>query len=157
VAVFGSHLLGVHLRKAMLMHESASIWTLEVSRRLPLCFQNGNAVQGGRAASPASKPMAAAYKAAFLSSSSQRLPICLLKSLPGSAMPSALTLSSPAGEELFQHIRDNGLLALHQVIFLTGDKSAEVKKFLESSGCCYIYKPFAMLQFAQQVEFALEQ
>ncbi len=62
-----------------------------------------------------------------------------------------------SGEELFRHIRDNDLLALHQIIFLTGDKSAAVKKFLESSGCSYIYKPFAMLQFAQQVEFALEQ
>lgn len=61
------------------------------------------------------------------------------------------------GEELFQHIRKNNLLAPHQIIFLTGDKSVQVKQFLESSGCSYIYKPFALLQFAQQVESALEQ
>lgn len=61
------------------------------------------------------------------------------------------------GEELFQHIQENGLLAPHQIIFLTGDKSAAVKKFLESSGCSYVYKPFAMIQFAQQVESALAQ
>ncbi len=61
------------------------------------------------------------------------------------------------GEELFQHIQKNALLTPHQIIFLTADKSAEVKKFLENSGCSYVYKPFAMLQFAQEVESALEQ
>lgn len=61
------------------------------------------------------------------------------------------------GEELFRHIQENAWVAPHQIIFLTGDKSVEVKKFLESSGCSYIYKPFAMLQFAQQVEAALEE
>ncbi len=60
------------------------------------------------------------------------------------------------GEELFQHIQENALLAPHQIIFLTADKSAAVKKFMENSGCSYVYKPFAMLQFAQQVEAALE-
>lgn len=49
------------------------------------------------------------------------------------------------------------MLASRQIIFLTADKSDAVKKFLESSGCSYVYKPFAMLQFAQQVEAALEQ
>lgn len=61
------------------------------------------------------------------------------------------------GEELFRYIQENAWVAPHQIIFLTGDKSVEVKKFLESSGCSYIYKPFAMLQFAQQVEAALEE
>ena len=61
------------------------------------------------------------------------------------------------GEELFQHIQENALLAPHQIIFLTGDKSTDVKKFLENSGCSYVYKPFAMLQFAQQVEAALKE
>jgi len=42
-AVFCSHLLCVHLRKAMLILEPASILPLEVSRRFLLRFQTGNA------------------------------------------------------------------------------------------------------------------
>jgi len=59
------------------------------------------------------------------------------------------------GEEFYQHVKEHALLAPHQIIFLTGDKSPQVKKFLDSSGCVFIYKPFAMLQFSQQVEDAL--
>lgn len=60
-----------------------------------------------------------------------------------------------SGEEFYQHVKKNAMLAPHQIIFLTGDKSPQVRKFLESSGCVFIYKPFAMLQFAQEVEAAL--
>jgi hypothetical protein len=38
--------LGVALLESMKMLEPASILTLEFSRRLPLHFQNGNAVSG---------------------------------------------------------------------------------------------------------------
>ncbi|MDO9462843.1 MAG: response regulator, partial [Deltaproteobacteria bacterium] len=49
------------------------------------------------------------------------------------------------GKELFNTIRDMGLLPPGGVIFMTGDTmSYETTRFLESSGATYITKPFTI-------------
>lgn len=59
------------------------------------------------------------------------------------------------GEELFRHVRENALLSSLEIIFLTGDESVPVRKFLDSSGCSYLYKPIQILQLYDQVQAAL--
>lgn len=56
------------------------------------------------------------------------------------------------GQELFQHIQDNALLPPQRILFLTGDQGSDVKKFLDSSGCYYLYKPIHFLEFSGQVQ-----
>lgn len=59
------------------------------------------------------------------------------------------------GEELFRHIQENALLPPARIIFLTGDKRAPVKEFLDSSGCYYLYKPIQFLDFSGHVQAVL--
>jgi len=61
------------------------------------------------------------------------------------------------GQELFRHIQDNAYLPPQRILFLTGEKSAAVKQFLDSSGCCYIYKPLQFLDFSEQVQALLSE
>ena len=58
------------------------------------------------------------------------------------------------GQELFQHIQENGYLPPQRILFLTGEKSAAVKQFLDGSGC-YLYKPLQFLDFPGQVQALL--
>ena len=59
------------------------------------------------------------------------------------------------GQELFKHVQDNGYLPPQRILFLTGEKSAAVKQFLDSSGCYYLYKPLQFLDFSGQVQALL--
>ena len=59
------------------------------------------------------------------------------------------------GQELFQHVQDNGYLPPQRILFLTGEKSAAVKQFLDMSGCYYLYKPLQFLDFSGQIEAVL--
>ena len=59
------------------------------------------------------------------------------------------------GQELFQHIQENGYLPPQRILFLTGEKSAAVKQFLDDSGCYYLYKPLQFLDFSGQVQALL--
>jgi CheY-like chemotaxis protein len=59
------------------------------------------------------------------------------------------------GQELFQHVQDNGYLPPQRILFLTGDKSAAVKEFLDTSGCYCLYKPLQFLDFSGQIEAIL--
>ena len=59
------------------------------------------------------------------------------------------------GQQLFQHIQDNGYLPPQRILFLTGEKSAAVKQFLDTSGCYYLYKPLQFLDFSDQVQSLL--
>ena len=59
------------------------------------------------------------------------------------------------GQELFKHIQDNAYLPPQRILFLTGEKSAAVKEFLDTSGCYYIYKPLQFLDFSGQVQALL--
>ncbi len=61
-----------------------------------------------------------------------------------------------AGPELFRHIQENAYLPAQRIIFLTGDKSREVRQFLDASGCYYLYKPLQFLEFSAQVQALLE-
>jgi len=61
------------------------------------------------------------------------------------------------GQELFRHIQENAYLPPQRILFLTGEKSAAVKQFLDSSGCCYIYKPLQFLDFSEQVQALLSE
>jgi len=59
------------------------------------------------------------------------------------------------GQQLFQHIQDNGYLPPQRILFLTGEKSAAVKQFLDTSGCYYLYKPLQFLDFSGQIQAIL--
>jgi len=59
------------------------------------------------------------------------------------------------GQDLFQHVQDNGYLPPQRILFLTGDKSAAVKEFLDTSGCYYLYKPLQFLDFSGQIQALL--
>jgi CheY-like chemotaxis protein len=59
------------------------------------------------------------------------------------------------GQELFQHVQENGYLPPQRILFLTGEKSAAVKEFLDRSGCYYLYKPLQFLDFSGQIEAVL--
>lgn len=59
------------------------------------------------------------------------------------------------GQELFQHVQDNGYLPPQRILFLTGEKSAAVKEFLDLSGCYYLYKPLQFLDFSGQIQAIL--
>src|SRR3990172_1025154 len=61
------------------------------------------------------------------------------------------------GQELFRHIQENAYLPPQRILFLTGEKSATVKQFLDSSACCYIYKPLQFLDFSEQVQTLLSE
>jgi CheY-like chemotaxis protein len=59
------------------------------------------------------------------------------------------------GQELFQHVQENGYLPPQRILFLTGEKSAAVKQFLDASGCYYLYKPLQFLDFSGQIQAIL--
>jgi CheY-like chemotaxis protein len=59
------------------------------------------------------------------------------------------------GQELFQHIQDNAYLPPQRILFLTGERSAAVKQFLDGSGSYYLYKPLQFLDFSDQVQAVL--
>ena len=59
------------------------------------------------------------------------------------------------GQELFRHIQENAYLPPQRILFLTGEKSAAVKQFLDNSGCYYLFKPLQFLDFAGQVQALL--
>jgi len=59
------------------------------------------------------------------------------------------------GQELFRHIQENAYLPPQRILFLTGEKSAAVKQFLDNSGCYYLYKPLQFLDFSGQVQALL--
>ena len=59
------------------------------------------------------------------------------------------------GQELFRHIQENAYLPPQRILFLTGEKSAAVKQFLDSSGCYYLYKPLQFLDFTGQIQALL--
>ena len=66
-----------------------------------------------------------------------------------------LRMPEMTGQELFQHVRDNGYLPPQRILFLTGEKSAGVKEFLDTSGCYYLYKPLQFLDFSGQIQAIL--
>lgn len=59
------------------------------------------------------------------------------------------------GQELFRHIQENAYLPPQRILFLTGEKSAAVKQFLDNSGCYYLFKPLQFLDFSGQVQALL--
>ena len=59
------------------------------------------------------------------------------------------------GQELFRHIQENAYLPPQRILFLTGEKSAAVKHFLDDSGCYYLFKPLQFLDFSGQVQALL--
>jgi len=59
------------------------------------------------------------------------------------------------GQELFQQIQENAFLPPQRIIFLTGDKSARTRQFLNDSGCYYVYKPLQFLNFSEQIQAIL--
>jgi CheY-like chemotaxis protein len=59
------------------------------------------------------------------------------------------------GQELFQYIQANAYLPPQHILFLTGDKSATVKRFMDGTGCSYFYKPLDLLDFSGQVQTLL--
>jgi CheY-like chemotaxis protein len=59
------------------------------------------------------------------------------------------------GQELFRHIQENAYLPPQRILFLTGERSAAVKQFLDDSGCYYLYKPLQFLDFSEQVQTLL--
>lgn len=66
-----------------------------------------------------------------------------------------LRMPEMTGQELFQRIRDDGYLPPERILFLTGDKSPDVKQFLDGSGCYYLFKPLQFLDFSGQVQALL--
>ena len=66
-----------------------------------------------------------------------------------------LRMPEMTGQELFQHIQENGYLPPERILFLTGEKSTAVKQFLDNSGCYYLYKPLQFLDFSGQVQALL--
>ncbi len=60
-----------------------------------------------------------------------------------------------SGQELFRHIQDNALLPPERILFLTGDKRSQLKEFLDSTGCYYLYKPIQFLEFSGHVQAVL--
>lgn len=59
------------------------------------------------------------------------------------------------GQELFKHIQENAYLPPERILFLTGEKSAAVKQFLDGSGCYSLYKPLQFLDFSDHVQALL--
>jgi CheY-like chemotaxis protein len=59
------------------------------------------------------------------------------------------------GQELFKHIQENALISPQRIIFLTGDKRSQVKEFLDTSGCYYLYKPIQFMDFSNHVQAVL--
>ena len=59
------------------------------------------------------------------------------------------------GQELFRHIQENALLPPERILFLTGDKRSQLKEFLDSTGCYYLYKPIQFLEFSGHVQAVL--
>ena len=66
-----------------------------------------------------------------------------------------LRMPEMTGQELFRHVQENGYLPPERILFLTGEKSAAVKQFLDNSGCYYLYKPLQFLDFSGQVQALL--
>ena len=60
------------------------------------------------------------------------------------------------GKQVFRFIDEQALGSKRQIIFITGDTGAETRKFLESTGCPYLYKPIQVLQFASMVQEILD-
>jgi CheY-like chemotaxis protein len=60
-----------------------------------------------------------------------------------------------SGQELFKHIQENALIATQRIIFLTGDKRPQIKEFLDSSGCYYLFKPIQFMDFSSHVQAVL--
>ena len=60
-----------------------------------------------------------------------------------------------SGQEFFDKATEQKLLTRDQIMFITGDRSASVRKFLESTGCIYLYKPIEFLEFSDQVQIML--
>ena len=60
------------------------------------------------------------------------------------------------GQELFKHIQENALISPQRIIFLTGDKRSQVKEFLDTSGCYYLFKPIQFMDFSSQVQSVLD-
>jgi CheY-like chemotaxis protein len=59
------------------------------------------------------------------------------------------------GQELFRYIQTNAYLPPEHILFLTGDKSATVKQFMDGTGCSYFYKPLEFLDFSSHVQTLL--
>ena len=66
-----------------------------------------------------------------------------------------LQMPEMSGQELFNHTQENALLPAGRILFLTGDKRAQTKEFLDRSGCYFLYKPIQFLEFANQVQAVL--
>lgn len=66
-----------------------------------------------------------------------------------------LQMPEMSGQDLFTHVQENALLPAERILFLTGDKRAQTKDFLDRSGCYYLYKPIQFLEFANQVQAVL--
>lgn len=66
-----------------------------------------------------------------------------------------LRMPEMTGQELFRHVQENAYLPPERILFLTGEKSAAVKQFLDGSGCYYLYKPLQFLDFSAQVQALL--
>ena len=60
-----------------------------------------------------------------------------------------------SGQELFKHIQENALISPQRIIFLTGDKRSQVKEFLDTSGCYYLFKPIQFMDFSSHVQAVL--
>ena len=60
------------------------------------------------------------------------------------------------GKKLFRFIDEHALESKSMILFMTGDTSAETRKFLESTGCHYMHKPIQVLQFASRVREILD-
>lgn len=60
------------------------------------------------------------------------------------------------GKKLFKFVDDHALENKNLILFITGDTSAETRRFLEGTGCQYVHKPIQILQFAAKVREILE-
>ena len=60
------------------------------------------------------------------------------------------------GKKVFRFIDEQALGSKGQIIFITGDTGPETRKFLQSTGCPYLYKPIQVLQLASMVREVLD-
>ncbi len=61
-----------------------------------------------------------------------------------------------SGVELYKWLLDHRVELEKKVVFMTGDMFVpEIKSFIETTGCQYITKPFAMEDFKRAVSTAL--
>lgn len=60
------------------------------------------------------------------------------------------------GKRLFRFMDEQALGDRSMILFITGDTSAETRRFLESSGCHYMHKPIQVLQLAARVKDILD-